>query len=120
MEKLKESCPWCRKEVWVEAGRECRYSCSHCKKEFNFKPDSHQMGEKGPTPGPTWVKEASLDPPSAALSEFVETPIVKELVHRALAYIENGLHVHFCGREDHARPASSPTPGSSCGFDPRG
>jgi nitric oxide reductase NorQ protein len=97
MEKLKESCPWCKKEVRVDAGRECRYRCSHCNNEFNFKPDADQMMAAGATR----AKEASPIPPtakpSAAASEFVETPLVKELVERALAYIKNGLHVHLCG-----------------------
>ena len=31
------------------------------------------------------------------VSDFVVTPIVKDLVDRALAYIEDGLHVHLCG-----------------------
>lgn len=32
-----------------------------------------------------------------APSDFVETPAVKDLVARTLAYIEDGLHVHLCG-----------------------
>ena len=28
MEMLKETCPWCHKEVQVEAGRERLYTCS--------------------------------------------------------------------------------------------
>ena len=38
MEMLKETCPWCHKEVQVEAGRERRYTCSSCKKEFTYTP----------------------------------------------------------------------------------
>ncbi len=33
----------------------------------------------------------------AASSDFVETPAVKDLVDRTLAYIKDGLHVHLCG-----------------------
>jgi gas vesicle protein GvpN len=34
---------------------------------------------------------------TAPPSDFVETPFLKELVDRSLAYIKDGLHVHFCG-----------------------
>ena len=38
MEMLKESCPWCHKEVRVEAGRERRYMCSQCKQRVHLHP----------------------------------------------------------------------------------
>ena len=31
-------CPWCHKEVQVEAGRERLYTCSLCKKDFTYTP----------------------------------------------------------------------------------
>ena len=48
MEMLKETCPWCHKEVRVEAGRERLYTCSQCKKEFTFTPDPAQAEDKPP------------------------------------------------------------------------
>ena len=48
MELLKESCPWCHKEVRVEPGRERRYTCSTCKKEFTYTPDPGEAQEKSP------------------------------------------------------------------------
>jgi gas vesicle protein GvpN len=89
METLKETCPWCRKEVKVEAGRERRYTCSKCQKDFTYTPDPVQAQETSPNP-PVQVVAA---PPS----DFVETPTVKDLVDRTLAYIKDGLHVHLCG-----------------------
>ena len=89
MDMLKETCPWCRKDVQVEAGRERRYTCSRCQKDFTYTPD------------PARAKETSPDPPvqlvAAPPSDFVATPSVKDLVDRTLAYINDGLHVHLCG-----------------------
>ncbi len=93
MEKLKESCPWCHKEVHVEPGRERRYTCSWCKKDFTFSPGPDDA-VKAPVKPVEPVKPATA---SAAPSDFVETPAVKDLVARTLAYIEDGLHVHLCG-----------------------
>ena len=56
MEMLKETCPWCHKEVRVEAGRERLYTCSTCKKEFTY------------TPGPGEVQQKSSDPADPAKS----------------------------------------------------
>lgn len=89
MELLKETCPWCRKEVRVDAARERRYTCSWCKKDFTY------------TPGPDPAQQKPSDPPSrivtAPPSDFVETPVVTDFVDRMLAYIKDGLHVHLCG-----------------------
>ncbi len=89
MEMLKETCPWCHKEVKVEGGRERRYTCSSCKKDFTFTPDPVKAGEKSPDPRSPVA--------TAPTSDFVETPFVKDLVDRTLAYIKDGLHVHLCG-----------------------
>ncbi len=42
MEMQKETCPWCHKDVQVEAGRERRYTCSRCKNDFTFSPGPAQ------------------------------------------------------------------------------
>ena len=89
MDKIIESCPWCHKEVKVEAGRECRYTCSKCNKDFTYTPDF-----AGPKVEPP-VQPAKVV--TAPPSDFVETPAVKDLVDRTLAYIKDGLHVHLCG-----------------------
>ena len=53
MEKQIEACPWCHREVQVEAGRQRLYSCPFCKKEFTFTPAplrrrvSHQPSDPG-------------------------------------------------------------------------
>ncbi len=54
MEMLKESCPWCHKEVKVEAGRERRYTCSNCQEGVHLHPRSrwsprrsHQPSQSG-------------------------------------------------------------------------
>ena len=43
MEKQKETCPWCHKEVQVESGRERLYPCPFCKKEFTFTPGAAEV-----------------------------------------------------------------------------
>jgi gas vesicle protein GvpN len=93
MEKVKESCPWCKKDVRVEAGRERRYTCSHCNRDFTFSPDETTAADKPPPALRSKPSELQAPP----VSDFVETPAIKDLVNRALAYIENGLHVHLCG-----------------------
>jgi nitric oxide reductase NorQ protein len=89
MAMLKETCPWCHKDVRVESGRERLYTCSSCKKDFTY------------SPGPPGAEEESATQPApvaaASPSDFVETPFVKDLVARTLSYIEDGLHVHLCG-----------------------
>ena len=89
MTLLKETCPWCHKDVKVESGRERLYTCSSCKKEFTFTPDPVAAAEKPP--------EEPSQVASAQIQDFVETPFIKDLVERTLAYIKDGLHVHLCG-----------------------
>ena len=48
MEMLKETCPWCHKEVQVEPGRQRLYTCSTCKNEFTYTPDPGEVEEKPP------------------------------------------------------------------------
>ncbi|MGA7495136.1 MAG: hypothetical protein WBX00_00240, partial [Isosphaeraceae bacterium] len=93
MDMLKETCPWCRKDVQVEAGRERRYTCSRCQKDFTYTPDLARAKETSPAPPAQVVAQVAAAPPS----DFVETPSVKDLVDRTLAYIKDGLHVHLCG-----------------------
>ena len=89
MEMLKLNCPWCKKEVQVESGRKQLYTCSGCKKDFTYTPDPMKAEVKSPG----HAVQAATPPPS----DFVETPFVKDLVTRTLAYIKDGLHVHLCG-----------------------
>jgi gas vesicle protein GvpN len=89
MEKRKETCPWCHKEVQVEAGRQRLYSCPFCKKEFTFIPGADQGEAKPPAERPG----KGVAPPS----DFVETPFVKDLVDRTLLYLQDGLNVHLSG-----------------------
>jgi gas vesicle protein GvpN len=89
MEKQIETCPWCHREVQVDSGRQRLYSCPFCKKEFTFTPSAAQMGDKPPA--------QRCEPRSAPPSDFVETPFVKDLVIRTLAYLRDGLHVHLSG-----------------------
>ena len=97
MEMLKETCPWCHKEVRVEAGRERRYACSWCNQDFTYSPDPLPARQTAPA----GAREKDSAPASrlvgTPLADFVETPFIKDLVDRALAYIEDGLHVHLCG-----------------------
>jgi gas vesicle protein GvpN len=90
MEKYteKEVCPWCHKEVRVEAGH-ALYSCPFCKNTFTITPSAAQA-ETESKPQPL----EALTPSSA---DFVETLFIKELVERTLAYLQDGLHVHFSG-----------------------
>jgi len=91
MEKQIEPCPWCHKEVQVEAGRQRLYSCPFCKKEFTYSPgpSGAQVGGKPP------AQQSRGE--SAPPSDFVETPFVKDLVDRTLVYLQDGLHVHLSG-----------------------
>ena len=52
MDKLKEACPWCHREVQVESGRQRRYSCPFCKKEFTFTPGAAEVEGKPPAQRP--------------------------------------------------------------------
>jgi len=99
MEMLKEICPWCKKDVRVEAGRERRYTCSWCKKDFTYAPGPAEPEKKSPeqrTPVAT-APVATAPVATAPVSDFVMTPSVKDLVDRTLAYITDGLNVHLCG-----------------------
>ena len=91
MEKPTETqtCPWCHKEVRVDAGRQRLYTCPFCKNNFTFTPSAAQAEGK-PTAQPAQAG-------TALPSDFVETPFVKDLVDRSLAYLRDGLHVHFSG-----------------------
>lgn len=83
------NCPWCNKEVKVESGWERLYTCSWCKKDFTYTPGPAKPEVKLPA----HTVQVATPPPS----DFVETPFVKDLVARTLAYIKDGLHVHLCG-----------------------
>jgi gas vesicle protein GvpN len=89
MEKQIEPCPWCHKEVQVEAGRQRLYSCPFCKEEFTSTPGAARAARKPPA-------QQSLAE-SAPPSDFVETPSVKDLMDRTLVYLRDGLHVHLSG-----------------------
>ena len=89
MAKLTQPCPWCHKDVGVEAGHHPLYTCPFCKNNFTFIPSDAQAEGK-PVAQPSQVG-------TALPSRFVETPFLKELVDRTLAYIQEGLHVHLCG-----------------------
>jgi len=93
MEMLKEKCPWCKKEVQVVAGRERRYTCSGCKRDFTFVPGPEDPKVNAPEQPQSQPTQVAAAPPS----DFVETPAIKDLAERTLAYIEDGLHVHLCG-----------------------
>jgi gas vesicle protein GvpN len=92
MEKQIEPCPWCHKEVQVEAGRQRLYSCPFCKNEFTFTPSAPTAAQTAGTP-PAQPSETK----TAVSPDFVLTPFVRELVDRTLVYLRDGLHVHFSG-----------------------
>jgi gas vesicle protein GvpN len=84
-----QTCPWCHKEVKVDAGHQHLYTCPFCKNNFTFTPGAAEPeGKPPPLPSP---------PETPLPSDFVETPFVKDLVDRSLAYLQHGLHVHFSG-----------------------
>ena len=94
MEKQIEACPWCHKEVQVEAGRQRLYSCPFCKQEFTSTPSAAI---------PNATQAAAMPPAqrpvigAAPPTDFVETPFVKDLADRTLLYLQDGLHVHLSG-----------------------
>jgi nitric oxide reductase NorQ protein len=89
MEQVSEICPWCRKKVMVDPRPGRIYACPFCKKNFT---------SEGGSPAASAPALAAPAGDSAALrSDFVETPFVKDLVGRALAYLQDGLHVHLTG-----------------------
>jgi nitric oxide reductase NorQ protein len=89
MEKQTETCPWCQKEVRVEAGRQHLYTCPFCTNSFTYTPSAVQADGKPPAQ----ASQAGTPPPT----DFVETPFVKDLVDRTLAYLRDGLYVHLSG-----------------------
>jgi nitric oxide reductase NorQ protein len=96
MVQIAETCPWCHKNVLVEAGRGRFYSCPFCKKKFTSEAESGQAAQAARAPAATSRADvARADSPP--LADFVETPFVQDLVIRALAYLDDGLHVHLSG-----------------------
>jgi gas vesicle protein GvpN len=109
----KETCPWCQKEVRVATDRERRYNCSWCKRDFDYSPGPAAAEVKSPAsparevaapparevaaPPAREVAATTVREVAATTTDFVETPFVKDLVDRTLAYIQDGLHVHLCG-----------------------
>ncbi|MEI7450057.1 MAG: gas vesicle protein GvpN [Desulfomonile sp.] len=89
MAKLTQPCPWCHKDLVVESERRRLYTCPFCNNNFSFVPSDNNDQDK-PAAQPS---HAGIAQPS----RFVETPFLKELVDRTLAYIQEGLHVHLCG-----------------------
>jgi len=89
MAKLTQPCPWCHKDLVVESGRRRLYTCPFCNNTFSFVPGDENDKDK-PAAQPSQAGTAQP-------SRFVETPFLKELVDRTMAYIQEGLHVHLCG-----------------------
>ena len=89
MEKQLAACPWCHGDVQVEPGRRHLYICPFCKKTFTFVPTAVQAADKPPA--------LPTEGETATPADFVETPFVKELADRILAYLQDGLYVHLCG-----------------------
>jgi gas vesicle protein GvpN len=78
----------------VDAGHQRLYTCPFCKNNFTFTPTAAQAQAKpAAQPAEAGTSEAGIPLPP----DFVETPFVKDLVGRSLAYLEDGLHVHFSG-----------------------
>ena len=84
----KETCPWCHREILVNAGH-ALYSCPFCKNTFTITPSAAQAA--------TMPKAQPSETETPSSADFVETPFVKDLVDRTLAYLKDGLHVHFSG-----------------------
>ena len=103
MPQITQTCPWCHKNVLVEAGRGRFYSCPFCRKNFTLDEESPPATASAPfaQPAPAVpTPKAQAPPPPVAgvpFPEFVETPFVKDLEERALAYLQDGLHVHLSG-----------------------
>jgi gas vesicle protein GvpN len=96
MAQISETCPWCHKNVLVEAGRGRFYSCPFCKKKFILETKSSPEAQPAKVPSPA-VREDVARADVVPLADFVETPFVKDLVDRAVTYLKNGLHVHLSG-----------------------
>jgi gas vesicle protein GvpN len=89
MDQMTETCPWCNKKVMVDSKPGRLYACPFCKK--NFTSESRPPAEAIKAQ----AAPSQTDTPQPA--DFVETPFVKDLVERALAYLQDGLHVHLSG-----------------------
>lgn len=97
MPQITQTCPWCHKNVLVEAGRGRFYSCPFCKKNFTLDAESNPSAQPA-QPARAEASLPALAPVAGTPSpEFVETPFVKDLEERALAYLQDGLHVHLSG-----------------------
>ena len=97
MAQITETCPLCHKDVLVEAGRGRFYSCPFCKKNFTSDADSKPAAQPAKAPAALTASSALPRVDATVPSDFVETPFVKDLVGRALAYLQDGLHVHLSG-----------------------
>ena len=102
----KRPAPGAIKKCKVEAERERRYTCSSCKKDFTFTPDPQSATGKVTSPQSPQVV-------SAPVSDFVETPFVKDLVEP-----HSGLYQGWLARsslwsggerQDHASPSTWPS-----------
>jgi len=89
MEKQRESCPHCKKEVWVEPSQRCAYRCPSCNLTFTYTPDASSIASQPSSPASGIAAPAPRD--------FVETPFIRDLAERASAYLRDGLPVHFTG-----------------------
>ena len=89
MAQISETCPWCHKNVLVEAGRGRFYSCPFCKKNFTLEAESKPAASAPSAPAAKGSAPLPAAPPVAGVPapEFVETPFVKDLEERALAYL---------------------------------
>ena len=90
MDQMTETCPWCQKKVMVDAKPGRLYACPFCKK--NFTSESRPPAEAAKAQAASSQATDATQP-----ADFVETPFVKDLVGRALAYLQDGLHVHLSG-----------------------
>ena len=96
-----ETCPWCGKEVHVDSSRRRLYTCQFCNKTFTFVPqtvtkeDKSQLSSQAQTRGKPLAPSAKAD--TTQPTDFVQTPFVKDLIGRILAYLQDGLHVHLSG-----------------------
>jgi len=89
MDQMTETCPWCQKKLMVDAKPGRLYACPFCKKNFT--------SESRPPAEAIKAQAAPSQTDATQPADFVETPFVKDLVGRALAYLQDGLHVHLSG-----------------------
>lgn len=101
MNKQRELCPWCHQEVWVEPAQRRLYRCPSCSQTFTFTPASGQpVGQGKPASNADAPGLPRAQPPDQGApppGEYVETPFLKELLQRVLAYLRDGLPVHLTG-----------------------